>query len=201
MVDLTAGGQAEFESESFDGLKLEGATIRGKVFDACRFTGCHLRDVHFVGCRFHDCLFQACDLSLMHVAGCSFASTRFADSQVIGVNWTEAEWPAFTLPQPVNFRQCAISYSTFFGVGLPQSELTECLARDVDFAEADLTRANCTYTNFSESRFFHTNLTEADFSHASNYAIDARVNALKKTKFTLPEAMSLLRSLDIVLSE
>jgi len=44
-------------------------------------------------------------------------------------------------------------------------------------------------------------LTEADFTGAKNYAIAASSNTLKKTKFSLPEAMGLLYSLDIVLTE
>jgi fluoroquinolone resistance protein len=58
-----------------------------------------------------------------------------------------------------------------------------------------------TLTDFSNSRFQHTNLTEADFTGATNYAIAASLNTLKKTKFSLPEAMSLLYSLDIILTE
>jgi uncharacterized protein YjbI with pentapeptide repeats len=71
----------------------------------------------------------------------------------------------------------------------------------VNFAETDLTEADCTRTDFSEGRFLHTNLTEADFTGAAHYAIDATTNTLSKTKFSLPEAMSLLYSLDIVLGD
>jgi hypothetical protein len=44
-----------------------------------------------------------------------------------------------------------------------------------------------------------TNLSGADFSHATNDAIDPTANRLKKTAFTLPEALSLLEAFDIVL--
>ena len=47
----------------------------------------------------------------------------------------------------------------------------------------------------------HANLTEADFTGAKNYAIAPGMNTLKKTKFSLPEAMSLLYNLDIKLTE
>jgi hypothetical protein len=46
------------------------------------------------------------------------------------------------------------------------------------------------------SRFLHTTLTGA-----SNYAIAANLNTLKGTKFSLPEAMNLLHSLDIVVTD
>jgi fluoroquinolone resistance protein len=50
-----------------------------------------------------------------------------------------------------------------------------------------------------ESRFLHTNLTEANFTDASNYAIDVQQNTVKHAKFALPEAVNLLRCMDIEL--
>ena len=82
---------------------------------------------------------------------------------------------------------------------LPKLELTECIAREVDFSGANLTKAAFTRADFLDSRFVDTNLSGADFSHASNYAINPTVNRLKKAIFTLPEAMSLLAAFDIVL--
>jgi len=49
--------------------------------------------------------------------------------------------------------------------------------------------------------FGNTNLTEADLSRACNYRIDPAQNVLGQAKFSLPEAMSLLYSMDIVLVE
>jgi hypothetical protein len=42
-------------------------------------------------------------------------------------------------------------------------------------------------------------LTKADFRKAFNYGIDFKFNNLKKAKFSLPEAIALLTSLDIIL--
>ena len=42
-------------------------------------------------------------------------------------------------------------------------------------------------------------IVDANFVRAFHYAIDFRNNFLKKTKFSLPEAVSLLQSLDIIL--
>ncbi len=199
MID---GTQTEFDGEHFKELQVaDNNVITGKMFYDCRFTRCVFREVQFVDCRFRGCHFEACDLSLTAVDGSSFADTHFVQCQVIGVNWANADWPQFTLPKPINFHECAISYSTFFGISLQQSDFVDCIARDADFSEADLTRANCTGTDFTQSRFLHTNLTEADFNGAKNYAINANANVLKKTRFALPEAMSLLYSMDIVLTE
>ena len=77
--------------------------------------------------------------------------------------------------------------------------MVECIAREVDFTGTNLTRANLAKTDFLGSRFADTNLSYADLSKARNYAIDPRANRLKKTVFSMPEAVSLLSAFDIVL--
>jgi uncharacterized protein YjbI with pentapeptide repeats len=201
MVEIQPDVPAAYEDQTFRGLDLRRREIHEQEFYGCVFSGCSFLETAFVGCRFVDCQFKKCDLSLCRVEGCSFTNTRFQESQVIGVNWTEASWPKHGLLRSIGFANCALSHSTFIGLSLREINLTGCVARDVDFAEADLSRANCTQTDFADSGFLHTDLTEADFTGASNYAIDANLNLLKRTKFSLPEAMSLLYSLDIILSE
>ena len=44
-----------------------------------------------------------------------------------------------------------------------------------------------------------TDLSRANLSKARNYQIDASQNVLKGARFSLPEAMSLLYSMDIIL--
>jgi uncharacterized protein YjbI with pentapeptide repeats len=135
------------------------------------------------------------------VEDCSFTGVTFIDSRVIGVNWTEATWPALGLFDAIGFERCAISHSTFVGLGLRRIKMVDCMAHDVDFAEANLSGATCTGTDFQDSRFLHTDLTEADFTGATNYAIAPGPNVLRKARFSLPEAMALLYGLDIVLVE
>jgi uncharacterized protein YjbI with pentapeptide repeats len=64
-----------------------------------------------------------------------------------------------------------------------------------------LKEANLRGTDFEKSIFRQTNLEKADLVKAKNYMIPPDVNTLKKTKFSLPEAMALLYSMDIVLEE
>jgi fluoroquinolone resistance protein len=201
MIDLLSAETAEYEDQTFDGLALAGKEVRAKEFAGCTFVGCSFLETAFSACRFVDCKFVRCDLSLCRVEDCSFTSVKFIDSQVIGVNWTEASWPARGLFNAIGFERCAISHSTFIGLGLRRVEIVDCVACDADFAEADLTQANCAGTDFKDSRFLHTDLTEADFTGATNYAIAANLNVLRRTRFALPEAMSLLYGLDIILTE
>ena len=199
-MNLTEG-QKDYSSQEFKGLVLKDAQLKSMEFESCVFSRCSFHDAAFEYCRFRDCTFQKCDLSFAHFKACTFVHTAFEDSQLIGINWTETAWTKSMLREPVNFVSCALNHSIFTGLSLRAVSIVKCVARDVDFSECDLTRANCTSTDFAESRFEHTNLTEADFTGATNYAISASHNTLKKTKFSLPEAMSLLHYLDIVLTE
>ena len=99
----------------------------------------------------------------------------------------------------IGFSKCRLDSSVFFGLNLTSVQMINCVAKDVDFTEANLTKAKLNCTDLSSSTFAHTNLTYADLSYAKNYSIDPNCNTLKKTIFTLPEAVSLLNTFDIIL--
>jgi uncharacterized protein YjbI with pentapeptide repeats len=201
VTDLLSAEPAEYEDSVFEGLELAGEEVRDKEFAGCTFTGCSFLETRFTACRFVECAFVRCDLSLCRVTDCSFTDVTFVESRAIGVDWTEALWPALGLFQRIGFERCAVSHSTFDGLLLRGIKMTNSVAHDVDFAEADLTEANFAGTDFKESRFLHTDLTRADLQGATNYAIAPALNVLSKTRFSLPEAMALLYGLDIILTQ
>jgi fluoroquinolone resistance protein len=198
-----SGIQKEYDSQEFKGMNLRNRQIEGKEFVACTFTKCSFRESTFKASKFNDCIFKGCDLSLVTLQDCSFKNTRFAESQMVGMNWMDTNLAnkKAAFGKPVDFLQCALNHSILMGLNLKRIRLARCLAVDVSFEEADLTGADCTFTDFKDSRFLHTDLTEADFTGAVNYSIAANLNTLKKTRFSLPEAISLLYSLDILLAE
>ena len=71
---------------------------------------------------------------------------------------------------------------------------------DVDFREADLSKADFSGTDLTGAQFGRTNLTGANLESARNYRIVPAENTLKGARFSLPEAMSLLSGLDIEIS-
>lgn len=193
--------QDEYNAETFSNLDAPGIEVCDVRFYECVFVGCAFREARFQRCKFHECAFHDCDLSLSDVTDCSFIDARFEDSQVIGVNWALALWERAGLLNTVRFKNCVLTYSTFIGLTLHELQVIDCVARDVDFSEAVLKGADFSGTDLSESRFTGTDLSGADLSRARNYTIDATLNTLKGAKFSLPEAMSLLYSLDIVIEE
>jgi hypothetical protein len=53
----------------------------------------------------------------------------------------------------------------------------------------------------SQDEYENQSLAGANFKDAAGYTIDVTMNNVSKARFSLPEAMSLLRSLDIKLEE
>ena len=187
--------------ETISGVDLAGTTIIAGEFHDCIFLNCSFAETVFESCRFVDCLFRGCDLSLAQVPYSSFASARFEQSRVQGVNWTKAKWEANWLGKPPVFVDSTINHSTFIGLQLKGIVIKDCSSADVDFREADLTGADFSGSDLSKSLFGKTNLTKANLGSARNYHIDPRQNTLTKAKFSLPEAISLLYSMDIVLED
>ena len=188
-----------FADEAFKEVRVEHVELVSSEFHDCVFFHSSFAGSVFRHCRFVNCLFRECDLSLIKVPESRFTHSRFENSKIIGVNWTEAHWPKAGLANPISFSQCAISHSTFMGLRLQSIQIRDCVPTHVDFREADLSQADFGGTDLSESIFGKTNLSETDLSRARNYRIDPGQNILKQARFSLPEAMSLLHSMGIVL--
>ncbi len=193
--------QAEYEDERFKDVVLEAAQVQDKHFYNCAFVDCAFGETAFHRCRFVDCTFQGCDLSMIRLEDTSFSETRFVGSKAVGVNWALAAWPGYTVESPIHFENCVLNYSTFIGLTLHKIGFTGCTASDVDFSEADLTEADFANAVLTKSRFRQTNLTRANFVGATEYSIDITANTVTKAKFSFPEAMALLYSVDICLVE
>jgi uncharacterized protein YjbI with pentapeptide repeats len=191
----------DYASKHFVGLDLAGQTLTANVFEECEFRGCDLSGATLKQCKLIDCRFVDCNLSLLNVASSKFHEVELAACKVIGINWTRAAWPRLVLASPLKFRKCILNDSSFFGLNLADIVIEDCKARDVDFREANLSGAILTYTDFENSLFNRTNLTGADLSEAINYNIDVFSNQIKKAKFSRHEAIRLLDSLDIELSD
>lgn len=173
---------------------LENETITEVEFCDCTFNNCKFFKAIFFDCRFENCVFQNCDLGSISIKHTAFNDVLFIESKLTGLQWPDAG-----IPLNVNFRKCLLNYSSFIGVNLKNAELVDCQLNEVDFTETNLAKANCSFSDFSGARFINTNLEYTDLSDASNYAIHPDGNKLRKTIFSLPEAMSLLDVYDIVI--
>jgi uncharacterized protein YjbI with pentapeptide repeats len=186
--------EKSYEDQEFSGLFCHDAELNAIEFFRCRFEGCQFLRSGVRGCRFEQCVFERCDLSLLNVTDSQFIGVRFLKTKMLGIDWTAAASPLTLV-----FQESIVNHSIFVGLSLQKMEVVQCTAHEVDFTRTNLTRADLTETDFLGSRFADTNLSYADLSKATNYAIHPTMNRLKKTVFSLPEALSLLSAFDIVL--
>ena len=185
-----------FKDRISPGLQIITTTFLDCIFEQCKFN-----ESVFTDCRFVNCEFNKCDCSLIQVPGSTFSGTRFDETKLMGINWSQANWAEYSLGESLEFNNCAMNHSTFIGVQLGSVKMKRCQAINVDFREASFCEADFSFTDLRDSLFQGTDLRKADLRYAKNYRIDPSQNKIQKAMFTLPEAMALLYSMDIKIDE
>jgi fluoroquinolone resistance protein len=193
--------ETSYTEHTFKDLDMAQAHLKSSTFQECTFENCTFAETVFQNCRFTNCSFKGCDLSLVQMPNSSFSGTRFESTKLIGVNWAQAFWADKGIGNPLEFKKCALSHSTFLGINLGAIKLQRCEAINVDFREANVSQADFAFSDLKDSLFLSTNLCGADLRYARNYQIDPSHNNIHKAKFSLPEAMALLYSMDIEIIE
>lgn len=192
MSHNTFKNEAEFFEKKFEELDLRNIVIENNKFENCTFTRNNMNGSSFKNCWFSDCIFEQSDLSNVQFASSDLRSITFKECKLVGVSWIVTKSLMHT-----NWQDCILSYGNFSGLDLRKSIMKGCKAHEIDLAETNLNDAILCGTDFAAARFANTNLTKADLRQAINYAIRPDSNKIKKARFSLPEATSLLYGLDI----
>jgi fluoroquinolone resistance protein len=169
VLTLLAEGQI-FKSNDFSKKSLKKRFFANCSFDHCNFSECLLQDV-----RFCSCIFIGCNLSLPKLEGCRFQDARFIDCKIVGVEFFKCDKTFFS----ACFENCLLHYCNF----------------------SDLNMKNALFrgSKLRENYFTNTCLNGADFSTATQYAIDPQTNKIKKARFSIPEVIGLLHGFDITI--
>jgi len=199
MNDLEQGEATEHDGQRYQGLDLAGRDLSGHTFEDCAFSGCNLSGALLARGKFLDCHFSHSNLSLARVAHSRWRAVVFEDCKLVGVNWTSAAWQRLATAAPLEFHRCILNDSSFLGLSLEELVLEHCKLREVDFREANLSRACLVGSEFGMSLFNRTNLAGADFTDATDFDIDVLNNTLKGARFSRHEAVRLLYGLGIEL--
>lgn len=184
--------KGDYYQEKFLKLTLTNETVEATEFEECNFVGCTFIGCELKKCKFLNCTFTNCLLSAVKFTGSSFIEIIFTQCKVIGIDWTKTGQL-----RDLQFDKCEINYSNFTLLKIPKMKILDCIAKEVDFTEADLQESVLQNTDFENSIFNKTNLSKADFRGAINYYIEVKNNIISKARFSLPEAISLLKSLNI----
>jgi len=186
--------QNEYSEELFENIVI--TNMENIEFDDCTFKNCTFHKSIIKYCKFVECHFENCDLSLMDAKYCIFNDVEFNLCKCVGVNWSLCE-TSFD----VNFIGSNLSMSSFHKLDLRHSKIISCNASEVDFEETNLQNVDFNDTNLASAVFNNTNLKDTNLIHAQNYSINPKINYIKQTKVSLPEAVSFLNFLDLKIAK
>lgn len=185
-----------YENVSFRGADLSHLSVNEAVFYRCTFTACLFQYADLVDCDFQECTFLGCNLSLASFVNSRIIDTEFNNSKLLGINWGTAG-PVIS----AEYNNCLMDNCAFSGMNLTRVKFESCSLVDAAFSDTKLTKVKMADCDFAGCQFHQSDLSRADFSSSRNYFINAETNKLHKTKFSLPEAASLLANLDIELCD
>jgi len=141
-------------------------------------------------------LFETCSFVATNLTDTRFSSVAFEGCKLVGVDFRKCR--AFPSVD-VTFVDCVFDGCNFSDLTLRKQKFVSCDIRRCVFLRTDLADADFSHSDLDESIFHECDLRRADFSRARNYLVDPNGNKIAGAKFSLPEAVSLLRGFDIEL--
>jgi len=175
-----------YKEENFEGIEFNGIQdikdIKSKSFYNCTFTNCDFTESDFSFSLLSDCIFEDSNLSLIKLDETKIHSAQFNRCKILGVDFTQ------------------ITKCTFSSLDMVESEFIDSIIHQSDFFQAKLVKSCFSGSDLQDTIFEKTDLTEADFSNAKNYAINPLSNKVKNAQFTMPDAIHLLDTLDVIIN-
>lgn len=186
-------------SKYIDGQSFDLDNFSFKIGEFVEFIECHFSGIdfsvhNFSHFKFLDCGFSNCNFNNVSMKSAQMRSPAFNHSKLMGINWAESE----SLVSP-SFNDCVLDYSVFQAMSLKGAKFTNSKLVEVDFHEAILEKADFGGSSLGGTNFSGADLRQSDFRGATQYTINVNETKVAKAKFSMPEAMSLLASLNVVI--
>jgi fluoroquinolone resistance protein len=185
----------EFENQTFVKPLCLKEEVKAKLFSHCRFEQGDFTQSNWAGSRLVDCAMHNCNLSLIKIDGCRLQGLAFHHCKLVGVNFGTCN-PLFLSLQ---FYNCIIDMCNFSDLNLKGAHFKHCTMRETHFTHTNLSESDFSGSDLKNSLFHNSNLSKANFVGAINYSINPLTNVLKKARFSQPEAIALLESLEIII--
>ncbi len=181
-----------FENEKYYSKNISHLTWDEEEFCNCEFHNLDLQNLNFKNCKFFECQFHQCNLSNLKVHYSTFRDILFSQTKAVGINWTSAKSIS-----DLKFEESILDYSVFLGLDLKGGVFSKSSLKKVDFSGCNLKGSDYKGSDLQETSFNNSNLEMSDFRDAKNYLIDLSCTKLAKAKFSFPDALGLLKVLNI----
>lgn len=179
-----------YKSEDFSKKSLGEHSFTSCTFQTCNFSESLLQNAKFSGC-----IFVGCNLSLVKLDNCRLQDAKFTDCKIVGAEFCRCEKTFFS----ISFKNSLLHYCNFSGLNMKNNVFSDSRIKESYFTNTCLAGADFSGVDLSGTIFHNCDLSKADFSTATQYEIDPLANKIKKAKFSLPEAVRLLRAFDVVI--
>lgn len=190
--------QVYFEQEHFEGLNFSEKVFEDYSFSACHFEKCTFEACQLAHCSFAECTFSECtiiNLKAAHKSQIRFG--EFYQCELIGVNWGQLI-PHDKYPQPLSkIEDCHLKYNIFPGMKLKKFDFRGNIITDSMFEECQLEESTFKGCALERTEFTGCDLRKADFRNATDYQVGLLTNKLSGARFSFPEVVTLLNSLNI----
>ena len=183
----------EYYNENFTGENLP--QIMANIFTACRFRGINLTEKDFSRAVFEECEFIDCNLALIKFTGTKLQQVKFVSTKLLGISFIDCD----KLILEMGFEDCIIRECNFSGLEIKGTSFKGSEIFNSDYIGCKLIKAVFKEVKFEDVSFHNSDLSEADFREATGYQINPKNNIVNKAKFDLPEAISFLNYLGILL--
>lgn len=185
--------QNYFENAKFSNILDIPNQLNDIEFYNCTFINIDFLEKKLNSVKFLECHFKNSNLSNCSIANCNIRDTKFENCKLLGINWSAVK-SVFNL----HISESILDYSIFHNLKMNYSTFTECSIKNAEFEESNLEGTVFYNTNLAESVFNRCNLKNCDMREAHNYFIDIKNNNVKDIKVSLPEAITLLTGIDII---
>lgn len=187
----------EYDSKRFEGIRYE-SDIKLHAYSECTFERCHFMETSLGDVVFNNCLFDGCTFRNVDVSGLRLQNMSLQACKCIGIDWSEVRRTGKLFPLFTEIRGCTLKFNNFFKLKISRLAVAESSLLDCAFMECDLSGSVFRNVDFQDTTFQGCDLTKADFREARNYRINTTSNHVGKARFSLPEVVGLLDSLDII---
>ena len=177
----------------FEGIDFTKESIKIADYDGCTFLNCNLSNENLSNFHFSDTTFKDCNLSNIQLFGTSFKEVIFESCKIVGTLFENCDNLFFE----VDFNQCQLRLSSFFGLSLVNTKFNNCDLVEVDFTESKMTGMKFLNCDLEKAIFERTILNKADFRSATNYVIDPERNKIAQAKFSVIDIRGLLHKYKI----
>lgn len=191
---------AYYENERFENLAFIGENFESCKFTDCDFVSCTFESCKLSDCYFWECRFENCSVKDIDFENCEAKFLQLNASSFVGINWGLLQ-PVGTVGTAIDkITDCRLKYNTFSQMSLKRMDFSGCALAGSTFAECELTETSFRNADLTDTEFYKCDLRKADFRGARGYRIDSLSCPLKAARFSMPEVLQLLDSLEIKLS-